>query len=138
MMENEYARIMLEQGIIGLLIWIVFIIWLFTRREPNRRDSWYLGRRLAFVACAASFVTGLIGTGLLTSVPHSALLFLLVGWVGAQQPRTEEVEAVDGYVHAKPPAIAPQYGLSSYSSQRVGESSRSTIEGVASGRASDF
>lgn len=42
-------------------------------------DSWYFGRRLALVACIASFVTGLTGTGLLTSVPHSSLLFLLVG-----------------------------------------------------------
>ena len=33
MMENEYARIMLEQGIMGLLIWIMFIVWLLTRRD---------------------------------------------------------------------------------------------------------
>ena len=85
-MENEYARIMLEQGIMGLLIWVAFILWLLIRRDQDPYDSWYLGRRLALVACALSFLTGLTGTGLLTSVPHSCFLFLLVGWVGAQQP----------------------------------------------------
>ena len=110
LMENEYARIMLEQGITGLLIWIAFILWLLTRRDTDPHDSWYLGRRLALVACAASFATGLIGTGLLTSVPHSSLLFLLVGWVGARQPRTELSEIPSRYTSIEAHAAAQQYG----------------------------
>ena len=110
LMENEYARIMLEQGIMGLLIWIAFILWLFTRRNADPLDSWYFGRRLALVACIASFVTGLTGTGLLTSVPHSSLLFLLVGWVGARQPRAETAEAASRYVRMEPQPTAHQYG----------------------------
>jgi hypothetical protein len=99
LMENEYARIMIEQGITGLLIWIAFILWLVTRRDRAPADGWYLGRRLAWVACSLSFVTGLIGTGLLTSVPHSCLLLLLVGWVGARQPVVEaEREASQKYL----------------------------------------
>jgi len=109
LMENEYARIMLEQGIMGLLIWIVFILWLLTRRDTDPHDSWYLGRRLALIACAASFATGLIGTGLLTSVPHSSLLFLLVGWVGARQPRTELTETASRYASIKAHAPAQQF-----------------------------
>ncbi|HEV7857238.1 MAG TPA: hypothetical protein VGO91_01175 [Pyrinomonadaceae bacterium] len=93
LMENEYARILLEQGILGLIIWVAFITWLLTRRSDNRFDSWYVGRRLAWVACAASFGTGLIGTGLLTSVPHSCLLLLLAGWVAAEQPSSAEASA---------------------------------------------
>ena len=84
--ENEYARILLEQGLVGLALWVAFIVWLMIRPPPARSDSWYVGRRLAWVTCAAYFVTGLIGTGLLTSIPQTCLLLLNVGWVGAQQP----------------------------------------------------
>jgi hypothetical protein len=87
-MENEYARIMLEQGIIGLIIWVAFIIYLYTRGNRDPLDPWYLGKRLAWVSSALLFVIGLTGTGLLTSIPQSSLFLLLVGWVGARQPST--------------------------------------------------
>jgi len=86
-MENEYARIMLEQGVVGLVFWVAFIVWIFTRRNAN--DSWYLGRRLAKVACVVFFISALTGTGLLTSIPQTAVFLLLVGWVGARQTETE-------------------------------------------------
>lgn len=110
MMENEYARLMLEQGILGLLIWIAFILWLTLRRDRNPNDSWYLGRHLALVACAASFATGLIGIGLLTSVPYSSLLFLVVGWVAARQPKTELGEDAVQYSEVQAQAPAQQFG----------------------------
>jgi hypothetical protein len=110
MMENEYARIMLEQGILGLLIWIMFIIWLLTRRNSNLHDSWYLGRRLAWVACAVYFAIALTGTGLLTAIPQSSLFLLLVGWVGARQTRSEQVRAASGYTDARSSLPAQQYG----------------------------
>lgn len=108
MMENEYARIMLEQGIMGLLIWIMFIIWLLTRRGGNPRDSWYLGRRLAWVSCAVFFTIALTGTGLLTSIPQSSLFLLLVGWVGARQPTEDSAQVASRY--AEPTLPAHQYG----------------------------
>jgi hypothetical protein len=110
MMENEYARIMLEQGILGLMIWIAFILWLIIRRDRNPNDSWYLGRRLAWVASAAFFVTGLIGTGLLTSIPQSTLFLLLVGWIGARQPQPELAEEAIRYPNIQTPAPAQQFG----------------------------
>jgi hypothetical protein len=109
LMENEYARIMLEQGIAGLLIWMLFILWLLTHRRERRPDAWYLGRRLAWVSCAVYFLTGLTGTGLLTSVPHSCLLLLLVGWVGARQPAAEPAHAAAIYVTDSPVTAQP-YG----------------------------
>ncbi len=81
MMENEYARIVLEQGLPGLALWIAFIIWVFTRRSVPRSDPWFLGRRLARVATAAYFGAGLIGIGLLTAIPHTGLFLLLTGWI---------------------------------------------------------
>ena len=79
-MENEYARILLEQGIPGLLIWIVFIIWVLARRPTNRADPWHLGRRLGWTAVAMLFAIGLTGIGLLTAIPHSCLWLLTIGW----------------------------------------------------------
>jgi hypothetical protein len=109
-MENEYARIMLEQGIPGLLIWMAFIVWLLARRDQDRHDSWYLGRRLAKVACAMLFVVGLTGIGLLTSIPQTSLFLLLVGWVGARQPRTELAVAAPRFSGIESQAPAQQYG----------------------------
>src|SRR5205085_2288080 len=47
-MENEYARILLEQGIFGPCLWAAFIIWLLTRQRGKRFDPWSNGRRLAW------------------------------------------------------------------------------------------
>ncbi len=79
------SRILLEQGLVGLALWVAFIVWLMIRPQPARSDSWFVGRRLAWVTCAVYFATGLIGTGLLTSIPQTCLLLLSMGWVGAQQ-----------------------------------------------------
>lgn len=95
-MENEYARILLELGVPGLLMWALFIGWVFTRRHIRRQNMFYFGRRLAYVACACSFAMGLIGVGLFTSVPGTTLTFLLTGWFAVRE------------VRAPPPAPAPQ------------------------------
>ena len=110
LMENEYARIMLEQGILGLTIWIAFVLWIITRRDQDPYDSWYLGRRLARVASAVFFITALTGTGLLTSIPQTSLFLLLVGWVGARQPLTKAAKVAPDYVPIDAQAPAQQYG----------------------------
>jgi hypothetical protein len=79
-MENEYARIGIEQGLPGLTLWIVFLAWAFIRWPDRATDGWALGRRLAAVACAVFFFTGLTGVGLLSSVPQTALMLLTMGW----------------------------------------------------------
>lgn len=81
LIENEYARIMLEQGIPGLCLWVAFIVWALTRRYKGPPDEWALGRRLAWFSCAAYFITGLLGVGLLTSIPQTCLMLLFVGWI---------------------------------------------------------
>ena len=62
-------------------MWTLFLGWVFTRRNIQREDMFHFGRRLAFVACACSFATGLIGLGLFTSVPTTAIVLLLTGWI---------------------------------------------------------
>jgi hypothetical protein len=96
--ENEYARIMAELGIPGLGIWIAFIFWVFTRRAPLRSDPWFIGRRLAYFTCLAYFGLAVLGLGLLTWVPGTALLLFLVGWVAV--PNTIQVPVADPFAPA--------------------------------------
>ena len=90
-MENEYARILLELGVPGLLMWAVFLVWVFTRRHIRGSDMFNFGRRLAYVACACTFALGLIGVGLFTSVPATTLTFLLTGWFVVREVRAPPV-----------------------------------------------
>jgi hypothetical protein len=83
-MENEYARILAEQGIIGLLLWISFLIWFFQRgRIAFSSGPWAATRRLTWCLTAIGFATACIGTGLLTSIPQTALFILGAGWATA-------------------------------------------------------
>lgn len=97
-LENEYARILLEQSSIGLCLWITFIGWFITLRFGTARKEWGLGEHVAWVVCVIYFGTALIGIGMLTAIPQSALMFLCIGWVGAKRP-------------AISPAIAETYGF---------------------------
>ena len=87
--ENEYARIMLEEGVPGLCLWVAFIVWIFALHKSERTDPWFLGRRLIWVACLAYFLTGLLGIGLLTSIPQTCLMLLGMGWIAVRQPVAE-------------------------------------------------
>jgi hypothetical protein len=80
-MENEYSRVMLEQGIPGLLVWLAFIGWVLLSPLEKRNDSWRLGLRLARIYLLIAFATGVTGTGMLNSIPGTAVLLMLVGWV---------------------------------------------------------
>lgn len=80
-LENEYSRIMLEDGIPGLLIWIAFIVWVMISPLPRRNNPWRLALRLARMYLAIVFAIGVTGTGMLNSTPGTAVLLMLVGWV---------------------------------------------------------
>ncbi len=80
-LENEYARIMLEEGLPGLALWLSFIFWTLTRPLPSTDDPWYLGKWLARVTVAFCFMIAPTGMGLLTSIPGTALLLVFMGWV---------------------------------------------------------
>src|SRR5262249_12108378 len=66
LMENEYSRILLEQGLVGLCLWIAFVVWCFTRPAPPPAEPWRLGWRLLWVTCLGNFGLALLGTGLMT------------------------------------------------------------------------
>src|SRR5262249_43859855 len=80
-MENEYCRILLEQGVVGLALWITFIAWLLSRPAPKSDRPWFLGWRLLWVSCLSTFILALIGIGMMTAIPQTCLLFLGMGFL---------------------------------------------------------
>ena len=86
-LENEYSRIMLEQGIPGLIMWVTFAGWLFTRGFKLRGGPWEYARRLSWILVSALFLSATIGLGLLASIPQSSIFLLLAGWVAAPPAR---------------------------------------------------
>ena len=77
--ENEYVRLMLEEGVLGLGLWIIFILWLLTRQSAMTLEVGP-GRKLARFVALSYFAFASLGTGMLTSVPHSVLMLAAAGW----------------------------------------------------------
>jgi len=83
-MENEYARILAEQGVVGLMLWLGFIAWFLSCfQNIFAKGPWATGRRLAWSFSVLALGTGLIGTGLFTAIPGTAILVLGMGWTAA-------------------------------------------------------
>jgi hypothetical protein len=91
-MENEYGRILLETGIPGLLIWLIFISWAIAHSIPD--GEWGLALRLTRNLLALSFATAVLGTGLLTWIPGTPILLAFLGWTttaGVRAPAASRV-----------------------------------------------
>ena len=86
-LENEYSRIMLEQGVPGLIMWVTFVLWIFSKGMRLRGGPWEYARRLSWVLVSVFFLSATIGLGLLASIPQSSIFLLLAGWVAAPQAR---------------------------------------------------
>lgn len=84
--ENEYARIALEQGLIGLALWITFIAWYLMRPGWPDKNSWSRCQSLCRILTILGLASSLIGTGMLTAIPASFLFLLLIGWVASDPP----------------------------------------------------
>jgi hypothetical protein len=105
LMENEYARILLEQGVVGLLLWGGFIFWLVLRRFAGG-GSWNLTRHLAWVATTIYFALGATGVGMLASIPQTALFLLLIGVQAPSPPVLEREEQEDPGLECRPQPAA--------------------------------
>ena len=78
--ESEYGRVLAEQGVIGLVLWVGFVLWCIIRRTPFLKSAWLPARRLIWYGYTLSFVTSTLGLGMLTAIPGTFLLLLGVGW----------------------------------------------------------
>ena len=112
-MENEYARILSEQGILGLGLWLGFLAWFLSRYSQRGAGSWTSTRRMVWCLSAFGFGTAWIGLGMLTAIPGTALMLLGMGWVAA--PPAAEARVVRRYprqvLFPAQPQRAGQYGL---------------------------
>jgi hypothetical protein len=79
--ENEYARIGVEQGLVGVCLWVSFLVWFFTRRAASRAASAQLSYRLCRLFLLLAWGGACLGTGMLTSIPGTCLVLLFMGWV---------------------------------------------------------
>lgn len=82
--ENEYIRILCEQGVIGLVLWICFVIWYLTRaRTAFAKGPWMTSRRAVWGLSSFVLCTVWIGNGFLTAIPLTAIALLGIGWSAA-------------------------------------------------------
>ncbi len=80
--ENEYSRIGTEQGVVGLGLWLAFLSWFFARTALYRGPG--IGLRYSATLFYLLMTWGLawLGTGLLLSVPGTAIVLFQMGWLG--------------------------------------------------------
>jgi hypothetical protein len=79
-LENEYSRILLEQGVPGLLLWIAFVVWAARHRPRLTEDPSSFGRLLLWLLCMVGFSTAVIGIGLMTAIPQTPMFFVALGY----------------------------------------------------------
>lgn len=101
-MENEYARILLEQGVIGLLLWLSFVVWFVAQfKKVFTKGAWATGRRLVWCLSVIGLAVGAIGMGMLTAVPQTAIFLLGIGWTGAPMLKESSDVRVAGVAPAR-------------------------------------
>ncbi len=94
-MENEYCRILCEQGIIGFLLWLGFIAWYLSRvSQVFSKGPLSTGRRLVWAFSVLTLAIGAIGEGMLTGIPATAMLLLGIGWTAVPIPAEPVVRPV--------------------------------------------
>jgi hypothetical protein len=105
-LESEYSRLLLEQGVIGLCLWLGFLAWVGWRSVKRLRAEPELGRLLCLVCVGAFFASGLIGIGLFVSIPASAFLFLQIGILVSDRTARPAARRPGGAIRPGRPAAA--------------------------------
>jgi len=79
-LENEYSRILVDQGWFGLAGWLALLAWLYARPPTGRsRPPWWLGVVLMYSLTFTCWATAFIGTGILASIPGTFMLLAEMG-----------------------------------------------------------
>jgi hypothetical protein len=114
-MENEYARILLEQGLPGLLFFMAFIIW-FLIQPVLKDDPARMSKMLLWFLTAITFSTAFIGIGMMSSIPGTAMMMLGLGYCvtpefAASRIRHRNIAGGQAMSAARSSAPAYQRGL---------------------------
>jgi hypothetical protein len=80
--ENEYARIGIEQSVVGAVLWLAFLAWMVTKRRVRLPDGWQVAEHLMLGVVILSWVNATLGCGMLTSIPGTSLLLFQMGLLG--------------------------------------------------------
>jgi hypothetical protein len=104
-MESEYARIAVEEGLLGLCLWAAFILYVLGQ-NPLRlgRHGSSVGLAI-WVVCAFMWLQGFIGFGMLASVPGTAILLIYMGMLAVEHPTGEREMETFGHRARR---LAPQ------------------------------
>jgi len=93
-MENEYSRILVDQGLAGLFLWLAFLVWLLHTPPPCRLDvPWGFGVVFMYALVLVNWLTAFIGAGTLSAVPGSVLLLVQMGVLVRVQEVTTRASA---------------------------------------------
>ncbi|MBI1347044.1 hypothetical protein GC163_12220 [bacterium] len=80
--ENEYARITINQGWVGLGIWLSFLFWLLSYAFPRHEPSFqHWMRILAYSLVFVGWASAILGTGALVAIPMSCMMLLQIGMI---------------------------------------------------------
>ncbi len=98
-LESEYARILLEQGIPGLGLWLAFAATVAFASQAFRPSPMRPGRVVFWLYSCISFCTAAIGTGMMTAIPQTAFLMFYAGSILVTPPidadRNDDEENTD-------------------------------------------
>jgi hypothetical protein len=79
-LENEYSRILVDQGLLGLGLWIAFLAWLVHRPPPVRLGvPCGISVVLMFGLVVTNWATAFLGAGTLSAIPGSVMLLTQMG-----------------------------------------------------------
>ena len=102
-LENEYSRILVDQGWFGLAGWLALLGWLYVRPPSARPPApWRLGVVFMYSLTLACWATAFIGTGILTSIPGTFLLLTQMGVLVCVRNQGAVPEAVSPDTETRP------------------------------------
>jgi hypothetical protein len=102
--ENEFSRIVIDTGIPGLVLWIIFFGWAMVQKDQS--ESSPIMKMFAWPLTTLVIIGANLGVGLFTAIPVSPLLMLLIG-VRTTPARTVAAGRGLRFTGRQPPAMAP-------------------------------
>jgi hypothetical protein len=103
LVENHYAYVLLEQGLPGLVLWVLFLLWVLVPKGTRGNSKWRVALLCNRMLVASFLAIGLIGTGLFVSIPQSAMMMLAMGWLAAR----DQLPRADAAVWTPAAALSP-------------------------------
>ena len=111
-MESEYGHLLVEQGIVGLLVWVAFIAYAAVRSLAMNTMT-RPARAILRVVVVMTWLSGLIGVGILQAMPGAPLLLFGMGLILARPaPAAAPSLAAARTSEEKPPLRRPRRAYS--------------------------